>query len=161
MSQEPDTAVIDCPVKCEGCSVVLPMAAALHTEDPVYLCGRCAADTVGHQERERAKEALRLAEEDRNRALEAVHARRTEAERQRDELRYDIENDVRLDEVIRQRDEVGVLLAAAQAELARVRPVVEAARLPVAYGVRDDAIRRAFAAHDAHPGLDAKPKDGA
>ena len=46
---EPDTAVIECPVKCEGCSVVLPMAAALHTEDPVYLCGKCAAGAVASE----------------------------------------------------------------------------------------------------------------
>lgn len=61
---EPDTAVIDCPVKCEGCNVVLPMAAALHTEDPVYLCGKCGFIAVGHTER-----AAKDAAESREHAL--------------------------------------------------------------------------------------------
>jgi len=42
----PDQAVIDCPVKCEGCGVVLPMEAAFTTEDPVYLCANCAVGAV-------------------------------------------------------------------------------------------------------------------
>lgn len=70
-----DTATIDCPVKCEGCSVVVPMAGALHTEDPVYLCGKCAAGAVESQmrderdaEKARADAAERMVAELREKA---------------------------------------------------------------------------------------------
>jgi ribosomal protein L37AE/L43A len=46
---EPDTAIIDTPVTCEGCSVVLPMAAAIDGSDGdggIWMCGKCAASTV-------------------------------------------------------------------------------------------------------------------
>jgi hypothetical protein len=50
--------VIDTPVTCEGCGVVLPMEAAMTTEDPVYLCGKC----VGVESNTGLRYALAMAE---------------------------------------------------------------------------------------------------
>ena len=89
-------ALLDCPVRCEGCAVALPMAAALHTEDPVYLCGKCAAGAVESQ--------MRAAVVAAERAREEAHADGME----------------KLDLAIaatRARDEVGVQYAAAQERL--------------------------------------------
>lgn len=43
-----DEAVIECPVKCEGCSITVPMLGAWSDDEGVRLCGRCAADFMAH-----------------------------------------------------------------------------------------------------------------
>src|SRR5574343_448706 len=77
------TATIACPVKCEGCDVVVPMAGALHTEDPVYLCGKCAAGAVESQMRAERDAAIAARDE----AVQMVVELREKA----DSLRHEVD----------------------------------------------------------------------